>query len=140
MIPGGFFIQSLSKGLRRSAAYGFCTEVPKDKTHVLFMHFGLPRSQYYAKNFLRKSASLYYNLPKNLERFIPSYFLLNGKITDCIDKYGEGSYIEKTLDRFTNAVQGNLNTIMPEFNSISCSNAYLFEEPSIAEALEDIGR
>ncbi|WKX92118.1 hypothetical protein Q1695_010278 [Nippostrongylus brasiliensis] len=140
MIPGGFFIQSLSKGLRRSAAYGFCTEVPKDKTHVLFMHFGLPRSQYYAKNFLRKSASLYYNLPKNLERFIPSYFLLNGKITDCIDKYGEGTYIEKTLDRFTNAVQGNLNTIMPEFNSISCSNAYLFEEPSIADALEDVGR
>ncbi|VDO72613.1 unnamed protein product [Haemonchus placei] len=125
---GRVFTQSLWKGLKKTNAYGgkrhVCSDVIKGKTHVLFLHMGQPRSEYYAKEYLQKSNCSSY-------RYIPMVFLLNGKVKDSIAKYGEAGCIEEPLTTFTKRIQGSLNTIMPEFGSISCSTAFLFDDPSI---------
>uniref|UniRef100_A0A7I4XRL1 Ferrochelatase n=1 Tax=Haemonchus contortus TaxID=6289 RepID=A0A7I4XRL1_HAECO len=141
---GRVFTQSLWKGLKKTNAYGgkrhVCSDVIKGKTHVLFLHMGQPRSEYYAKEYLQKSAYAFYQIPKNLERYIPMVFLLNGKVRDSVAKYGEAGCIEEPLTTFTKRIQGSLNTIMPEFGSISCSTAFLFDDPSIDQELMKIGK
>uniref|UniRef100_A0A0K0D9X5 Exostosin domain-containing protein n=1 Tax=Angiostrongylus cantonensis TaxID=6313 RepID=A0A0K0D9X5_ANGCA len=100
-------------------------------THVLFLHSGLPRTEFYAKEFLKKSAAVYYQIPKKME---------NGKIRDCIAKYGESRAIEDSLSSFAGSVQSCLNTLVPEFDPVTCSNAFLFGEPSIEQELINVGR
>uniref|UniRef100_A0A183G8R1 START domain-containing protein n=1 Tax=Heligmosomoides polygyrus TaxID=6339 RepID=A0A183G8R1_HELPZ len=68
-------------------------------------------------------------------RFIPSAFLLNAKVRESIAEYEPSNNIEETLGYFTNRVQGRLNTVMPEFETISCSTAFLYDEPSVDEQL-----
>ncbi|KAK5977634.1 Ferrochelatase, partial [Trichostrongylus colubriformis] len=141
---GRIVTQSLWNELRKTATYErrrrVCTDVIKGKTHVLFLHMGLPRTEFYAKGFLRKSANVYYQIPKKLERYIPMPFLVNGRVRDAIAKYGEAGCIEEPLAAFTNRIQGSLNSIMPEFGTISCSSAFLFEEPSVEEELVNTGK
>ncbi|KAK6054977.1 ferrochelatase [Cooperia oncophora] len=141
---GRSFTQSIWKGLKKTTIYErkcqTCSDVIKGKTHVLFLHMGQPRTEYYAKGFLRKSANAYYQIPKKLERYIPMAFLVDGRVKDAIAKYGEAGCIEEPLTTFTNRVQESLNTIMPEFGSISCSSAFLFDDPSIDQELVNLGK
>ncbi|KAK6731838.1 hypothetical protein RB195_007973 [Necator americanus] len=134
------FGRLLRRTVNDSRKRAFCSGVSEKGTHVVFLHFGLPRTEFYAKGQLRQAAAIYYQVPKNAERFIPTSFLMNGKIRDCIAKYGESECIEESLNRLTQRIQGSLNTVMPEFELISCSNAFLLDEPSIEQHLVEVGK
>ncbi|KAL6731943.1 hypothetical protein Aduo_002760 [Ancylostoma duodenale] len=144
MIHGYRSTLSVGRLLKRTTDHarrrGFCNNVAERGTHVVFLHFGLPRTEFYAKGYLQQAAAIYYQVPKNIERFIPTSLMLNGKIRNCIEKYGESESIEDTLSRLTERIQSALNTVMPEYEFISCSNAFLFEEPSLEQHLADVGR
>lgn len=89
---------------------------------------------------MKKSAAVYYQIPKKIERFIPSGLVVNGKVRNCIAKYGESRAFEESLNIFANRVETCLNTVVPEFGSITCSSAFLFDEPSIEQELLNVFR
>ncbi|KJH42167.1 ferrochelatase [Dictyocaulus viviparus] len=139
-----FLMTGIKRGFENKVTYyetkRNCSEIVNGKTHILFLHFGLPRTEFYAKDFLKKSAAIYYQIPKKIEKFLPSGLIVNEKVRTCIEKYGESCRIDELLNSFADRVRICLNTLVPEFKSITCSYAFLFDEPSIEQEILEVAR
>ncbi|PAV86062.1 hypothetical protein WR25_07312 isoform N [Diploscapter pachys] len=106
----------------------FSTDRPATK--VVLLHFGFPRTEFYAKDFLFKRALLYYNVPKRIQQFIPTTLMSNDTVRRCIERYGERESFEATVNGLSKEVETSLNRLVPEYGQISVSSLFYFDDLS----------
>lgn len=110
----------------------------ESKTHVVLLHLGQPRSEYYAKLYAADAAAAYYNIPDSLKCLASTPFLVDDKVRKCISEYGKRESIEATLERLCRDVEEDVNKVVPEFGRVHCSSSFLFDNNSIEKNLEKI--
>ncbi|TKR93237.1 hypothetical protein L596_007731 [Steinernema carpocapsae] len=122
----------------------FCCSAAASNDHgtsVLLLHHGQPRTPYYATKFLAKNASLYYKIPEAVTRFFAAPLSkLSSTTNQCLADYGHEPSIDERLSDLDSSLQRSLSQVLPEFGPIECSHAFLLDEPSIEQRVDNILR
>ncbi|VDM40775.1 unnamed protein product [Toxocara canis] len=117
-----------------STAFAVESTCSEPRVTVLLLHHGQPRTLFYAKQFLARSAQHFYKLPLYLTSLcIDATWPLSQKTQFCVANYEQSELLGSTLGRISNSLENCLNELLPEFGPIHCCHAFLYDEPSIED-------
>ncbi|MFH4973795.1 hypothetical protein AB6A40_000504 [Gnathostoma spinigerum] len=120
------------------------SSIPKEetrKTTVLLLHHGQPRTYFYAKQFLARSACDYYKLPVSITKlFIDLLWPLSRRVQASVADCEHSEPFQDNMKRISESLESALNTLLPEFSRFACSYASLYDEPTIDTTIKKITR
>lgn len=108
-------------------------------TGVLLLHHGQPRTPFYAKEYIARSASQYHAVPQFVAKFFVNLLWpFWQKVQYCVADYEHSELLTSQMGQLSQSLECALGELVPEFGHIRCSAAFQYEKPEITRQLKQL--